>query len=174
MAPTSPLWQQGIRRACPALARLHAKQAPDGNRDLRYSSLAKFEKNSGIDRVIQTAELFQLPAPDFRLSSSRTLVVIYGPRKFEGMDRGDRVRACYQHCALKWVMSERMTNQTLRDRFRLAEGKSAFRRLLRRQSNPGWLKPTKLLPVRGNMRAISPPGPDCYLKGRGRNWLGLS
>ena len=125
MAPTSPLWQQGIRRACPALARLHAKQAPDGNRDLRYSSLAKFEKNSGIDRVIQTAELFQLPAPDFRLSSSRTLVVIYGPRKFEGMDRGDRVRACYQHCALKWVMSERMTNQTLRDRFRLAEGKSA-------------------------------------------------
>ena len=126
MAPTSPLWQQGIGRACPALARLHAKQAPDGNRDLRYSSLAKFEKNSGIDRVIQTAELFQLPAPDFRLSSSRTLVVIYGPRKFEGMDRGDRVRACYQHCALKWVMSERMTNQTLRDRFRLAEGKSAI------------------------------------------------
>ncbi len=84
------------------------------------------EKSSGIDRVIQTAELFQLPAPDFRISSSRTLVVIYGPRKFEGMDRDDRVRACYQHCALKWVMSERMTNQTLRERFRLAEGKSAI------------------------------------------------
>ena len=42
------------------------------------------------------------------------------------MDRGDRTRACYQHCALKWVMSERMTNQSLRDRFGLPESKSAI------------------------------------------------
>ena len=84
------------------------------------------EKSSGIDRVVQSAELCQLPAPDFRVASSRTLVILYGPRKFEDMDRDDRVRACYQHCALKWVMSERMTNQTLRERFRLAEGKSAI------------------------------------------------
>lgn len=83
------------------------------------------EKSSGIDRVVHTAEVFQLPAPDFRVANSRTLVIIYGPRKFADMDRDDRVRACYQHCALKWVMSERMTNQTLRERFRLAEGKSA-------------------------------------------------
>jgi predicted HTH transcriptional regulator len=41
------------------------------------------------------------------------------------MDRNNRVRACYQHCALKWVMSERMTNQTLRERFRLGEEKAA-------------------------------------------------
>ncbi len=83
------------------------------------------EKSSGIDRVVQTAELYQLPAPDFRVANSRTLVILYGPRKFEDMDRDDRIRACYQHCALKWVMSERMTNQTLRERFRLPEGKSA-------------------------------------------------
>jgi len=42
------------------------------------------------------------------------------------MDREDRVRACYQHCALKWVMSERMTNQSLRERFHLPESKSAI------------------------------------------------
>jgi len=42
------------------------------------------------------------------------------------MDRADRVRSCYQHCALKWVMSERMTNQSLRERFHLPEGKSAI------------------------------------------------
>ena len=41
------------------------------------------------------------------------------------MDRDARVRACYQHCALKWVMSERMTNQSLRERFHLEEGKAA-------------------------------------------------
>ena len=83
------------------------------------------EKSSGIDRVVHIAEVYQLPAPDFRVASSRTLVVIYGPRRFDDMDRDDRVRACYQHCALKWVVSERMTNQTLRVRFRLPEGKSA-------------------------------------------------
>jgi hypothetical protein len=42
------------------------------------------------------------------------------------MNRNDRVRACYQHCALKWVMSERMTNQSLRLRFHLPESKSAI------------------------------------------------
>lgn len=83
------------------------------------------EKGSGIDRVVHAAEVFQLPAPDFRAANSRTLSVIYGLRKFEEMDREDRIRACYQHCALRYVMSERMTNQTLRERFRLPESKSA-------------------------------------------------
>ena len=84
------------------------------------------EKSSGIDRVIHEAEVYQLPAPDFRAGHQRTVVTIYGPRDFEQMDRGDRTRACYQHCALKWVMSERMTNQSLRDRFGLPESKSAI------------------------------------------------
>ena len=83
------------------------------------------EKSSGIDKVVQTAELYQLPAPDFRVGFRRTIVMIYGPRDFEWMDKNDRIRACYQHCALKWVMAERMTNQTLRERFRLPESKGA-------------------------------------------------
>lgn len=84
------------------------------------------EKSSGIDRVVQAAEMFQLPAPDFRTGFRRTTVTIYGPRPFDGMDRNDRVRACYQHCALKWVMSQRMTNQSLRERFHLGEEKAAI------------------------------------------------
>ena len=84
------------------------------------------EKSSGIDRVVRAAEVYQLPAPDFRAGHRRTVVTIYGPRPFEGMDRNDRVRACYQHCALKWVMSERMTNQSLRERFCLGEEKATI------------------------------------------------
>lgn len=84
------------------------------------------EKSSGIDRVVQAAEVYQLPAPDFRAGHRRTVVTIFGLKPFEEMDRNDRVRACYQHCVLKWVMSERMTNQSLRDRFRLAEDKAAI------------------------------------------------
>jgi ATP-dependent DNA helicase RecG len=84
------------------------------------------EKSSGIDRVVQAAEVYQLPAPDFRAGHRRTSVTIYGPRDFEEMDRADRVRACYQHCALRWVMSERMTNESLRERFHLPETKRAI------------------------------------------------
>ena len=83
------------------------------------------EKSSGIDRVVSTAEVFQLLPPDFRVLENRTVVTISGPRDFESMDREERIRACYQHCALKWVMRERMTNQTLRERFHLPESKSA-------------------------------------------------
>jgi predicted HTH transcriptional regulator len=83
------------------------------------------ERSSGIDRVVRAAEVFQLPAPEFRVGHRRTEVVIHGPRPFEEMDRNDRVRACYQHAALRWVMAERMTNQSLRERFGLADTKAA-------------------------------------------------
>ncbi len=83
------------------------------------------EKSSGIDKVVQFAETYQLPAPDFRTAFRRTQVIIFGLKPFEEMDREARIRACYQHCVLKWVMSGRMTNQSLRDRFRLPENKAA-------------------------------------------------
>jgi ATP-dependent DNA helicase RecG len=84
------------------------------------------EKSSGIDKVVHAVEAYQLPAPDFRAVFQRTQVTIFGPKSFQDMDREDRVRACYQHCALKWVMSERMTNQSLRQRFNLSERKSVI------------------------------------------------
>ena len=43
---------------------------------------------------------------------------------FEDMDRNDRVRATYQHSCLRYVMNEKMTNQSLRERFRLPEKKT--------------------------------------------------
>ena len=82
------------------------------------------EKSSGIDRVVQTVKSFRLQAPDFRQAHSRTLVIISGPKSFEDMDRDDRIRACYQHCALKRERSEAMTNQSLRERFQLPESKT--------------------------------------------------
>jgi predicted HTH transcriptional regulator len=53
------------------------------------------EKSSGIDKVVHAAEVFQLPAPDFRAGHRRTSVILFGPRDFEEMDREDRIRACY-------------------------------------------------------------------------------
>jgi ATP-dependent DNA helicase RecG len=84
------------------------------------------ERGSGIDRVISEAELYQLPAPKFNSHLVRTVATVFGSKPFEQMDREDRVRACHQHCVLKWVLGERMTNQTLRERFGLPEARSAI------------------------------------------------
>ncbi len=83
------------------------------------------ERSSGIDRVIEAAEVSQLPPPEFFKAHHRTLVRVFGPMPFKNMGRDDRIRACYQHCALRWVMGEQMTNQSLRERFKLAQSKTA-------------------------------------------------
>ena len=41
------------------------------------------------------------------------------------MSKADRIRACYQHCCLMYVSNQRMSNQTLRERFGLSESKVA-------------------------------------------------
>lgn len=81
------------------------------------------ERSSGIDKVVHAAEDGQLPAPDFRVDLQRTTAIVFGPRSFGDMNREDRIRACYQHCVLKWVSHEPMTNQSLRQRFCLPETK---------------------------------------------------
>ncbi len=99
------------------------------------------EKSSGIDRVVQAAEVYQLPAPDFRAGHRRTIVAIFGPKPFEDMDRNDRVRACYQHCCLRYVMGEKMSNQSLRDRFKLPEEKAeTASRIIRDCTDAGLVK----------------------------------
>ena len=79
------------------------------------------ERGSGIDRVIAAVELFQLPAPDFRVTDHHTRVVVYAHRVLADMSRADRIRACYQHAALQWVSNQVMTNATLRKRFAISE-----------------------------------------------------
>jgi ATP-dependent DNA helicase RecG len=99
------------------------------------------EKGSGIDKVVNSAEVYQLPAPDFRVGDRRTTVVLFGHKLFQDMDRGDRIRACYQHCCLRYVMNERMSNQTLRDRFKLTEDRSeAVSRIIRDTTEAGLVK----------------------------------
>lgn len=99
------------------------------------------ERSSGIDRVVHTVEAYQLPAPEFRADFGRTTVVVHGVRDFEDMTRDDRIRACYQHCVLRWVMSERMTNETLRQRFGLGPSKaSVASQIIAATVDAGWIK----------------------------------
>ena len=99
------------------------------------------EKGSGVDKVVQAAEVFQLPAPDFRVGEKRTSAILFSYKVFEDMDRNDRVRATYQHCCLRYVMNEKMTNQSLRERFNLPEKKAeAVSRAIRDSAKAGKIK----------------------------------
>ena len=77
------------------------------------------EKGSGIDKVVSSVEAFQLPAPDIRVGQARTTVILFAHKELTDMDRSDKLRACFQHCVLCYVLAEKMTNQSLRERFGL-------------------------------------------------------
>ncbi len=99
------------------------------------------EKGSGVDKVVQAAAVFQLPAPDFRVGEKRTSAILFSHKAFEDMDRNDRIRATYQHCCLRYVMNEKMTNQSLRERFNLSEKKAeAVSRAIRDSVEAGKIK----------------------------------
>jgi ATP-dependent DNA helicase RecG len=99
------------------------------------------ELGSGIDKVIDSAEAFQLPAPDFRVGQKRTTAILFAHQNFDDMSKEDRIRACYQHCVLRLVMNEKMTNQSLRERFNLSEKKSdAVSRIIRDALERGLIK----------------------------------
>lgn len=83
------------------------------------------EKGSGVDKVVALAEVYQLPAPDFRVGEMHTTAILFAHQDFSEMARSDRVRACYQHCALLYVSNKKMSNQSLRERFGLPESSAA-------------------------------------------------
>jgi predicted HTH transcriptional regulator len=75
------------------------------------------ERGSGVDKVIHQIEVFQLPAPEFLAGDNYTRVILYSPKSLRQMSKPDKIRAVYQHCCLKYVSGEYMSNQSLRERF---------------------------------------------------------
>ena len=75
------------------------------------------ERGSGIDKVIATVELFQLPAPLFETPPGATRSVMFAHKDLKDMDKPDQVRAVYLHACLRHVMRKKTTNATLRQRF---------------------------------------------------------
>ncbi len=72
-------------------------------------------------KVIFQVEFFQLPAPEFNVTSNHTKAILYAHRDFAEMDKSDRIRACYQHACLRYVSNDFLTNTSLRERFSIAK-----------------------------------------------------
>jgi len=46
-------------------------------------------------------------------------------KSFDDMNKSERIQACYQHCCLKYVMGEMMTNQSFRERLGILNSKAS-------------------------------------------------
>lgn len=97
----------------------------DHSPESRNEALARFmrrlkiceERGSGIDKVIYQAETYQLPAPEFINGDNYTRVKLFATKSLRQMTKKDKVRATYQHCVLKYLSNEYMSNSSLRQRF---------------------------------------------------------
>lgn len=83
------------------------------------------EQGSGLDKVLEQVELFQLPPPLFRADENSTQVVLYAPRSFAEMTPEERVRACYFHAVLKFLSGDKMKNASLCIRLGIASRNAA-------------------------------------------------
>lgn len=99
------------------------------------------EKGSGLDKVIFYNELYQLPAINVIVAENRTKVSMYSYKPLNDLDKKDKIRACYQHACLKYVSNEKMTNQSLRDRFKIEDQNAAIAsRIIRDSLEKGVIK----------------------------------
>jgi predicted HTH transcriptional regulator len=83
------------------------------------------ERGTGIDKVVLSVELHQLPAPLFEAPTGSTRTFLFARKPFSSMDRPERVRACYLHACLRYVSNQPMNNASVRERFGIAKQNAA-------------------------------------------------
>jgi len=99
------------------------------------------ERGSGIDKVVAQVEFHQLPAPLFEVPPGFTRIVLFAHRPLSEMDKAERIRACYLHACLKWVMRDYLTNASLRERLGVEEkNKASVSRYIREAVEAGAIK----------------------------------
>lgn len=74
------------------------------------------EQGTGLDKVIISIEVNQLPPPKFQELENSMRVILLAPRSFADMTVAERVRACYQHAIIKYLDGQKMKNSTLCER----------------------------------------------------------
>lgn len=121
--------------------------APPRSRNEALASLMRRmgvceERGSGVDKVVSQIEAYQLPAPLFEVPDGSTRAVLFAHRPLVEMDRRERLRACYQHACLRYVLRQSMTNSSLRERFGIkAKNAAIASRLIRDALDEGVIVP---------------------------------
>lgn len=132
-APVIEIFKNRIEIINPGKPLIDTMRFLDSPHRSRNEALASFmrrigfceERGSGVDRVVQLTETFQLPAPVFETHEDHTCTVLFAHKPLNKMNKDDKILACYLHACLKYVMREYMTNTSLRERFGIEAKNSA-------------------------------------------------
>jgi len=148
--PMVEIFEDRIEITSPGLPLIDTQRFLDAPPQSRNDLVASFmrrihvceERGSGIDKVIHSVEIFQLPAPDFSTAHQHTRAVLFAYKRLNDMSRADRIRACYQHAGLQFVSNQQMTNASLRRRFSIKdENYSIASRIIAETLESGLIKP---------------------------------
>lgn len=99
------------------------------------------ELGSGIDKVVYEIENIHLPAPLFQVKTSHTIATLFSYRPLRQITQEEKLRACYQHACLRYILTEKLTNESLRNRFQIPdENYAIISRLIRDALKAGLIK----------------------------------
>lgn len=99
------------------------------------------ERGTGVDKVVRSCELYQLPAPRFETVDGFTRATLYSVRPLTRMEPADRVQALYWHACLRHVNGQIVNNASVRERFGISDASSALAsRLLKEAEKAGAIR----------------------------------
>ena len=99
------------------------------------------ERGTGVDKVVKSCELYQLPAPLFDVADGFTRSTLFATRPLTRMEPEERIRAVYWHTCLRHVNGQHTNNASIRERFGIAGSNSAMAsRLLKEAELAGTIR----------------------------------
>jgi predicted HTH transcriptional regulator len=99
------------------------------------------ERGTGVDKVVGSCELYQLPAPQFEAADGFTRSTLFATRALTRMEPAERIRAVYWHACLRHVNGQHTNNASVRQRFAIADTNSAIAsRLLKEAEAAGAIR----------------------------------
>ena len=130
--PTVSIFDTRIEIASPGEPLVPTDRFVDAEPRSRNEELARLmrrfniceERGSGIDKVLQEVEIFQLPAPLFEAPPGSTRASLFARKPLSDMSKSERIRACYLHACLCYVTSRPVNNASIRERFGLSDDRN--------------------------------------------------
>ncbi|MFT8836757.1 ATP-binding protein [Liquorilactobacillus satsumensis] len=100
-------------------------------------------RGTGIDKIVNSLEKFDLPAMDIKVQGSEsTIITLHTKKDFKDMSTTEKTQAIYWHSCLKYVADEQINNASLRARFRLSSNETtAISKAINNAMESGYIKP---------------------------------
>lgn len=100
-------------------------------------------RGSGVDRAIEAVEKMFLPPVKFQALDDYTRVSLFPQKHLSEMTKQEKIMACYQHACLMWENNEAISNQSIRERFKLNKNQApTATRILADTVEAGFIKST--------------------------------